>query len=138
MKTFKSKKDWWVTAIFFGTCAVMLYLSILETHSWALWIITLFTTAYLINMYFCTDYTVKDGWLIVRCGFLFRSKYEIKDIRRVERTRSMLSSPALSLDRLSIKVGKYDEIVVSPADKNGFVEALLSVNPNIDVDEMSR
>lgn len=136
METFKSKKDWWVTAIFFGLCAIMLCTSVSELHNVVLWAITIATITLLLDMYFNTDYTIGNGLLIVRCGFFIRSKYEIKDIKKVERTRCLISSPALSADRLSLKIGKYDELIISPADRKDFIATLLRVNPNIEVGNM--
>jgi hypothetical protein len=42
----------------------------------------------------------------------------------VESTRNPASSPALSLDRLLIRYGGGSEIMVSPADKAGFMAAI--------------
>lgn len=46
------------------------------------------------------------------------------DITAVEKTRSPLSAPALSLDRLRIRYGDNRSIVVSPRDKAKFVRRL--------------
>ena len=46
-------------------------------------------------------------------------------------THNPLSSPALSLDRLKIRYGKYNSIMISPADRAGFLAALLQLNPAI-------
>jgi len=136
MKTFKSKRDWWVTAIFFGVCAAMLCGSLVEPHNLVMWAITLTTTIVLVDMYFHTEYTVKGSLLIIKCGFLLHSKYKIEDVRKVEDTHCLISSPALSADRLSLRIGKYDELIISPADKKGFIDALLCVNPDIEVGEI--
>jgi hypothetical protein len=42
----------------------------------------------------------------------------------VEETRNPLSSPALSLDRLKITYGNGKRIMISPADKIGFLKAI--------------
>jgi hypothetical protein len=47
----------------------------------------------------------------------------IDSIEKVEATRSPLSSPALSLDRLRINYGKR-RIMVSPSDRAGFLRAI--------------
>jgi hypothetical protein len=39
-------------------------------------------------------------------------------------SRSPFSSPALSLDRLQIDYGAGKSILISPADKEGFIEAI--------------
>jgi hypothetical protein len=37
------------------------------------------------------------------------------------------------LDRLVIKYNKFDEIYISPKDKQLFVNELIKINPNIEV-----
>ncbi len=70
-----------------------------------------------------THYTVDGNMLRVVSG-PFRWKVPIDQIRSVQATRNPLSSPALSLDRLRIEYGKRRRIMVSPADKAGFLKAI--------------
>ena len=57
----------------------------------------------------------------------------IDKITRVRDSRSVLSSPALSIDRLKISYNHYDELLISPRDKAGFIVALQRLNPQIQV-----
>ena len=70
-----------------------------------------------------THYTVDGNILRVRSG-PFRWKVPIDQIESVQPTRSPLSSPALSLDRLQIRYGAGRRIMVSPADRSGFLRAI--------------
>jgi hypothetical protein len=70
-----------------------------------------------------TAYVVGDGVLDVRCGPL-HIVVPVADITRIVPTRTILSSPALSLDRMAIAYGKRKTVVISPADKTGFFAAL--------------
>lgn len=70
-----------------------------------------------------THYIVDRGVLRIVAGPI-RWKVPIEDITSVEATRSPLSSPALSLDRLRIRYGKNRRIMISPADKAGFLKAI--------------
>lgn len=70
-----------------------------------------------------THYVVDRGTLTIVAG-PFRWKVAVDDITLVEATRSPLSSPALSLDRLRIHYGKKRRIMISPADKTGFLKAI--------------
>lgn len=72
---------------------------------------------------FSTHYTVKAGVLVVRSGPL-KWSVPLSDIKSVHPTRSVLSSPALSLDRLEIRYGHGKSVLVSPKDKEGFKNAL--------------
>ena len=70
-----------------------------------------------------TYYAVVDDTLKVVCG-PFRWKIPVADIHSVTPTRSLWSSPALSLDRLRIEYGEGRWIMVSPADQRGFLGAI--------------
>lgn len=70
-----------------------------------------------------THYTVDRGILKIVSG-PFRWKVTIDQITSVEAIKSLLSSPALSLDRIRIRYGKKRRIMVSPADKAGFLKAI--------------
>jgi Bacterial PH domain len=76
-----------------------------------------------------TYYLIDGDTLVIRSSFL-KWRVPIAKIRSVTPTRNPLSSPALSLDRLSIL---YDgkQILVSPQDKQRFIEALRAINPAI-------
>lgn len=70
-----------------------------------------------------TRYVVQGGALQVRSG-PFRWDVPLSAITRVTPTRSVLSSPALSLDRLRIEYGPGRAVLVSPRDKEGFLQAI--------------
>ncbi len=70
-----------------------------------------------------THYTVDRGVIKVVSG-PFRWKVPVDQITSVTATKSPLSSPALSLDRICIRYGKRRRIMISPADRAGFLEAI--------------
>ena len=70
-----------------------------------------------------TYYTVDRGYIRIASG-PFRWKVPIEDITSVQATRSLLSSPALSLDRIRIRYGKNRRVMISPADRAGFLRAI--------------
>lgn len=67
-----------------------------------------------------TAYTLNDTELVVRAG-PFKWRVPIHEIRSVTPTRSALSSPALSLDRLCIEYCDSRSIMVSPRNRDGFL-----------------
>ncbi|ADX68449.1 MULTISPECIES: PH domain-containing protein [Weeksella] len=78
-------------------------------------------------------YTVKEGELQVRvAGFLYR-RIPVRTIRKIEKTRTILSAPAASLDRIILYYNRWDEIVLSPKDKEQFIADLQEENPSIEV-----
>ncbi|MGI9219689.1 MAG: PH domain-containing protein [Woeseiaceae bacterium] len=72
---------------------------------------------------FRTYYAVDKDTLRVVSG-PFRWRIPLADIQSVTPTRSLWSSPAMSIDRLRIAYGKGGRIMVSPADKQGFLNAI--------------
>lgn len=70
-----------------------------------------------------THYTVDRGVIKVVSG-PFRWKVPIDQITSVTATKSPLSSPALSLDRICIRYGKRRRIMISPADRAAFLTAI--------------
>jgi hypothetical protein len=76
-----------------------------------------------------TYYLIDGGTLIIRSS-AFRWRVPIAEIRSITPTRSALSSPALSLDRLRIEYGGK-AIMVSPEDPRRFLDSLRAINPAI-------
>ncbi|SFW12961.1 PH domain-containing protein [Nitrosovibrio sp. Nv17] len=68
-------------------------------------------------------YTLTRKELRVRCGPFFWI-VPLETIHAVVPTRSPLSSPALSLDRLRIDYGHGNALMISPRDKEDFLREL--------------
>jgi membrane protein YdbS with pleckstrin-like domain len=70
-----------------------------------------------------TDYTLTNHSIEVRSG-PFHWTVPYRDITRIEATRSPLSSPALSLDRLRIQYSAGAQIMISPERRAQFLNDL--------------
>lgn len=93
------------------------------------------TIAFTLHIFFRTTYRINDNnELVIKCGFLYNSTVDISAIKSISRTRNPISSPAASLDRIELKYGKWDSVIISPNDKTGFVNELLKINPDIQHD----
>lgn len=79
-----------------------------------------------------TRYIIDENQLTVKSMWIVNNKIDISKIRKVEKSSSVLSSPALSLDRILIRFNKFDEVYISPSEKQSFVKDLLEVNPDIE------
>lgn len=129
-KRFKSKVDRWLIAVLlfaividvwgiiaflrFESDAVVLTISVL---------VSLLVIALIASVSLGTHYTIDRNILRIVSG-PFRWKVPVDQITRVEATRSPFSSPALSLDRLRIHYGHNRRIMISPADKVGFLKTI--------------
>lgn len=56
--------------------------------------------------------------------WIFYNEIDIRTIKKIEPSRSMLSAPAASLNRLKISYGKYDEVLVSPRYQDDFIKTI--------------
>lgn len=54
---------------------------------------------------------------MIKSGVLISKTIKINDVYRIEKTNSILSSPALSLDRIEIFYGNQNSIIISPKEK---------------------
>jgi hypothetical protein len=73
-----------------------------------------------------THYTLSPASLEVCCG-PFRYQVPIDRIKEIRPSRSMLSSPAPSLDRLEIIYGNNESVLISPLHREKFLAELESL-----------
>lgn len=137
---FESKRDLWLVLLVRLTPAMVLLVvgaAWYQTHGDLRGPIAGAIIVILLELFFIesilrsTYYVIEGDMLIIRSSFL-TWRLPIHEIRAVTPTRSALSSPALSLDRLRIDYGRK-WILVSPAERERFVAMLRTVNPAITV-----
>jgi hypothetical protein len=131
MKVFKSKIDWW-----FGLLLVYPIFMSVKSMLLGEWVGLLGLSIVVVLILFfskTTRYIINDNQLIVMSTWVVYERIDIFKITKIEKTNSILSSPALSLDRIRIRYNKYDEVLISPKVKKEFVDELLKVNPTIEI-----
>ncbi|MFD1928931.1 PH domain-containing protein [Sporosarcina siberiensis] len=143
---FPTKKDIWFSIIIFGFILFMILIYIFggEPIGWQLityksipgYIIGASIVTLLLWIWFGTGYKIEGEFLKVRYG-PFKSKINIKEIKTIRRTKSPLTAPALSVDRLEIRFSKYDVINISPKSESELIHSLLAINPKIQLDDIS-
>jgi len=87
--------------------------------------------SFIVHLIVTTYYTISGEVLNIRSGLVFNMDINIATITRIEPTHSALSAPAISFDRLEVFYNKYDSVVISPKDKEGFIAKLKKINPGI-------
>ncbi len=85
-------------------------------------------------LWFGTGYTFTEKELLVKSE-PFRLRIPLAKITKACRTRSLLSAPALSLDRLEILYSNNQVVLVSPADRQAFTGELKSRCPGADIQQ---
>jgi hypothetical protein len=83
-----------------------------------------------------THYTVDEGNLTVVAGRFHKVQIPISNIYKIKPSRDPSKAPANSMDRLSIrytKDGIKKEVLVSPENKEEFMQALKDINGDIEI-----
>ena len=129
--TFKSRYDTWLRIILWisnlmliGSLAVLLIDRTISSLIVALFLIVIL--AGVIWMQVATYYRLDEETLFVRSGPLHWT-IPLASISSATLTDDPTAGPALSLQRIKIeftKNGSKDEILISPEDREGFIEAL--------------
>ena len=127
---YTSKIDWWMhlaVAPLPAATVWIIWLYFTEDSSaimlWAGVVPMVLTCALMVWIYISTYYWLDDDMLRIRCG-PFRCNVAYSSITSVQETRSLWSSMALSLDRIEIKYGKGSAVMISPKEKQDFLEQL--------------
>lgn len=146
---FPSKRDAWLTCVFLASILL----------AWAIPAAAFVCTPKearqsLAVMMFLPSIAISTLMLLViaKCNYILSSetlfidmtigarKIAIADIQQVVASRDPASGPAMSLDRLKITIaskGSRSEILISPADKQGFMSALASRDPALQAENGS-
>lgn len=131
MKIYKSKIDWWLGLPLLYP--IFLSISSMIEGEWIGYVGMITILLFIVFISKSTRYIIAENQLIVKCMFIVNDRIEISKIRKIEKTNPLLSSPALSLDRIAIRYNKFDEVYISPKEKQAFVDELLNVNPDIEI-----
>lgn len=126
---FRSAVDWWFYAVVIGAAVVTVSALVPVFTTGRAGAIALSVLAVAASfglvlwMMLATYYRVDGETLSVRSG-PFHWTIPLAQIRSVKPSRSPLSSPALSLDRIEITYGADRSLMVSPKDRQGFLAAI--------------
>lgn len=100
--------------------------------AWGGVIILLAVKALILSLLLRTYYEIENQTLKIVCGFIYSQKIDIMKIRKIEKTDSPISSPALSIRyRIEIFYNTYDSVIISPERQAEFIETLKLINKNI-------
>jgi hypothetical protein len=130
---FRSRYDTWLRIVFaitnlilLGAVAILLWHH--DTTSIIVAAFAILILAGVLWMQLATYYRVGDDTLFVRCG-PFHWTIPIASITSATPSDDPTSGPALSLRRVRVeyaKGGRTDELLISPEDRDGFLDALHS------------
>jgi hypothetical protein len=71
-------------------------------------------------IFIATYYELQGDQLVAHCG-PFSWRVPLAEVTDIRESKSVRSGPALSMDRLEVVYGGGKVLLISPADKSGFV-----------------
>lgn len=116
---------------FVGIVLLIVFAIMIVNQIWVGFLINLITTLFIAYTLLTTQYTINKNKIRIQCGFLYYETLTINNIISITETRNPLSSPAASLDRLELKLKNSYSILISPKEKNEFIDHILQINPAI-------
>jgi hypothetical protein len=132
---FVSRRDAWLVAVLWAASlvdfglAAWLWLAF-ERGAALLGPLLAAAGAFQLHALYSSHYTLEGAALVIRASF-FRWRVPLAAIDSIEPSRSPLSGPACSLDRLQIRYGAR-RILISPEDKTGFLHAVAARAPQFE------
>ncbi|MEA5446344.1 PH domain-containing protein [Gammaproteobacteria bacterium AB-CW1] len=127
-RVYRSKIDTWLLLVLLGVVSVCAYSGVNmilrgDTAWWSQLIVWGFGVVFPLWLLAGTYYVLGPGRLIVRSGPV-KWQVPVAEIRSIIPTKNPLSSPALSLDRLKINYGVGKYVMISPREKEAFIQQL--------------
>lgn len=135
MKKYRTEVSWKILGpvlLIFSIVMILIYKSGGETKEVLAFLLG--TLAMVLYLIYGIWYEIADDYMLkVRAGVFYKINVPIEHIHTIEKTSSILSAPASSLNRIELKYNKYDSVVISPQHRDLFIQELLKINPNIEV-----
>lgn len=135
MKIYRSKIDCWL-AVLIPALTILPALPLVISGE-DIWVVVLLAFISALELAVVTGfrYVIDGSKLIVKALYVINSgTYDIGNIVEITPTRTILSSPAASLDRIAISLSNSrTPLVISPVDKEAFISTLTAINPDIRV-----
>jgi len=125
---FNTKIDWWIGLILSivpitSICMIIRFFQFGGGTNAIVGLIMLIVSVIIVPLYFIT-YILDEKDLIVKICFFYVLKIAYSSITSVKETKNPLSSLAMSIDRIEIKFGNGDCVLISPKNKKEFLKVL--------------
>ena len=129
--TFRSKVDSWLALVLSLALPAILFATYSVTRQAAgaelIKAILVIGVSFVLILWplLSTSYSINTDELLIRSG-PFRWRVPLSKITKITPTRSPISSPALSLDRLRIDYGINKVVLISPSNQQAFMDAIVA------------
>ncbi len=134
-KIYRSKYSWWIVAVMCVLVLVPPCVMLFDGFSWLVAIVSFVYAVFFVDMMVGTTYIIEGDKLKLTAGHLFRATLDISKIKDITKVHTAVNnnSFAWSTDRLLITMPRSYKYMVSPSDEAGFINALVEINPQIQV-----
>ena len=99
-------------------------------------ILILFLSVLITVTFFTTYYEIQENLLIVSM-FFYKTKIKISEIKTIKYSNSIIKTnfykPGFHHRGIEIVYHKYDDIFISPKNRDQFIEQLIEQNPTIEI-----
>lgn len=131
---FPVKKDIWIGLIFWISIIGVMwgFISSIINRDWFGILSLPLVIVLLLLFWFRTYYKIIHHTLYIIYGPC-EKQISIKNIYSIRPTKSILATPSLALSRLEINTNQYETIQISPKNTASFIQALLEIQPNINM-----
>lgn len=141
---YSSKKDLWMTIIIWLLALLFIVPPVLFpdfgvwmtpdflSKQWIKIVILCPVGFCLLWIWFKTGYTIKNNFLQIQYG-PFKKVIKIDEIQSIRETRNLFTAPSLSLNRIEVNYEKYNTVLISPKNIDGFINELEKRNPDIQI-----
>ena len=136
---FSSQKDIVYSLLVWGSTILISFFTFLNLSLTILGVFVGISGSFIIGLilwiWFDTNYRIGEKYIKVSHG-PFKDKIAIQSISSITKKKSLLATPSLAMNRLSLRYGRYGEIMVSPKREKEFIDLLLTKNPRIKIDRI--
>ena len=77
-----------------------------------------------------TEYRIEDNELFIK-QWVLRKRITISDIESIKKVKNILSSYALSYERLEIRAKSHSKLYIAPLEFDKFINEIKNKNPNV-------
>lgn len=131
---YPSKIDWWIGLIMIGAPFIHLPLGVwmmtkgMTLFGFILIFWGLIIAGIIAALSYPCRYIVSDNHLTIRSGMVTDS-FALSRITDVQPTKSMIASPALSLDRIELSLSDGTKRIISPSNQAEFIDQVKNALP---------
>lgn len=134
---YRSRIDWWLWAVLVFVLTVIIVVGIVVPW-WLTALLAIFIGGMTLMGVFGIWYAIDDDSLLIY-QFCRPRRIPVRKIKELKYCTGILSAPALSFTRIAIRLTDSTParsslpLEISPRDRDGFVNHLLQINPDIKV-----